>query len=95
MGNIDITTIDTPYIELVGWRRMLAPNQLKSHIDYGQKLKWGEGYIIKDKNGKPVIFFSLVGMLNFMYGLGWTYVDAYTECGQYGCTYHFLLRKGK
>lgn len=49
--------------------------------------------VIKDQNGKPLVFNSMIDALNFMSGNGYDFETAYALTTGNGNVYHFLLKR--
>lgn len=71
-------------------------NKVSIHLDFGQENKLfssKDDPIVKDKNGKKVIFYSMMDALNFMAKYGYYFVNSnmYTMGNQRVA--HFMLKK--
>lgn len=67
-------------------------NEVDIRIDYGQNGSIFEDTRIRDKNGKPINFNSVMDALNYMSNLGWEFVDAYAISTGNQNVYHYLLK---
>lgn len=97
VNDTPITAIDVEYVEIVGEEKFLS-NKMTVHIDFGQQTSfWNEakGTVIKDENGKPVVFNSMIDALNFMSKNGYKFVTAYVVTEEDQSEYHYLLKKEK
>lgn len=61
-------------------------------IDFGQK--WIATKYIK-KDGKKILFNSMIDTLNFMYQNGWEYTNSYVIAGSFGFRHHYILQRKK
>ena len=61
-------------------------------IDFGQK--WVATKYIK-KDGKKILFNSMIDTLNFMYANGWEYTNSYVIAGSFGFRHHYILQRRK
>lgn len=78
---------------IVGTRKFLSTN-LTIEIDYGQERNFFSDERLKDtKTGKPIVFNSMIDALNFLGGLGWEFVQAFTITMDNQNVYHFLMKK--
>jgi len=71
----------------------LLGTKLNISIDFGQERKWAADLRLKDEEGKPIKFNSMIDALNFMGNLGWEFVQAYAITMGNTNVYHFLLKK--
>ena len=81
------------YCEIVGTQKLFSL-QVTVSIDYGQERGFFEDNRMRDESGKVQSFNSMVDALNYMGGLGWEFVQAYTVTSGQQNVYHWLL-KGK
>ena len=84
------------YIEIVGADIGLFKKKLVVGVDFGQKMSiWdGKDTAIKDKEGKNIIFNTMVDALNFFSRNGWSYEASYAiSVPNSGNVYHFLLKR--
>jgi len=97
------TTIDSinnkaSYCEIVGTQSFLS-SKLTIVVDYGQNKGnfWAQltnDSRLKDENGKPIKFNSMIDVLNMMHSEGWDFITAYTiGDAQHGYVYHWLLKR--
>ena len=78
------------YIELLGKTSMFS-TKVKVSVDLGQPLS--ETYKLRDEDGKPLKFNTMVGVLNYMTSKGWEFVNAYPITIGNQNVYHFILKK--
>ena len=74
---------------------LLKPHKVKVQVDFGQGIKlWSpRESMLKDQNGKPIVFESMVDAMNFMSSKGWTFENAYAMPKGSGYVHHWLLKK--
>lgn len=96
VNDIPISEIDVEYIQIVGMERVLS-NKITVSIDFGQenKLFSTKSMQIKDEDGKPVVFNSMIDSLNFLSNNGYEFVNAYVLTTNNQNVYHYVLRKKK
>lgn len=97
VNDIPIKDIDVEYVQIVGTSKLLS-NKLSIEIDFGQRTKFfssGKETIVKDEEGKALIFNSMIDALNFMSKNGFEFVNAYTITVSNQNVYHYLLRNRK
>lgn len=97
VNDIPITEIDVEYLQIVGTSRLLS-NKVTIEIDFGQHSKFfgsGKETQIKDKDGKKLVFNSMIDALNFMSSNGYSFVQAYAISENNQNVYHYLMRKNK
>lgn len=101
INGVDINKEDIKYCRLVGIGKFLSA-KMNIEVDYGQprKLLGKKDFYIKDKDGKKVVFYSMIQALNFMDKNGWEFITAYVITMSSGLkgkqnVYHYLLRKKK
>lgn len=81
------------YCTLVGTASAFS-TKVKIEIDFGQAVSfWNQDRRLKDQNGKPIKFNSMVDALNFMGAQGWEFVQAYSVTIANQNVYHYLLKK--
>lgn len=83
------------YAQLLGTQKGLFSNKVKVTVDFGQNVSfWKPGDMtIVDKNGKDVVFYSMVDAMNFMGQFGWEFVQAYVVTENNQNVYHWLMTK--
>ena len=97
----DSSRVETPlssggkryvYAEVVSAQKFLS-RKVYIAIDYGQEIGIFEPTGLMGKDGKPMVFNSVVDAMNFMGEKGWEYLDSYAL--DYGWTIvcHCLFRK--
>lgn len=92
-----LTEIDTDYIMIVGTKKLLS-SKVTVDIDFGQKtsfIELGKNTQIKDENGKPVEFNSMIDALNFFAKIGFEFVDAYVITTEGQNVYHWIVKKNR
>jgi len=98
INEVDINTEKgTEYCEIVGYGKLLSAKMV-IYVDYGQKRKFmtnPKKFYIRDKEGKKIIFYSMIQGLNFMYANGWEFVHCYVATTSKGNVYHYLLKRKK
>jgi len=88
----NINELDIKYLQLVGLNPFLS-SKVKIYVDYGQPTKFMKSYKIKNAEGKPIKFNSIIDALNFMDKNGWEFVNySQTAIGNKVATV-FLLKK--
>jgi len=81
------------FCELVGPIRSFS-NKVTVVIDYGQESNaWGIGDPLKDGEGNPIRFNSMVDAMNYMDADGWEFVQTYVTTSKDDDTCHWLLRR--
>ncbi|MCE1156119.1 MAG: hypothetical protein LWW91_08370 [Bacteroidales bacterium] len=81
------------YCEIIGTSG-LAGSKVTVDIDFGQKTKIFSDTRLKDKDGKPIKFNSLIDALNYMGNDGWELVQVFTSTYSADTyKYHYLLKK--
>lgn len=80
------------YVKLLAFQKFLS-NKVIIAVDYGQKMKFGQGATIKDADGKDQVFNSVIGALNFMEENGWEYVNDLLITTNNQNVYHYLMKK--
>lgn len=96
VDNIDLNTMpDLKYCEIVGTDVGLLKKKIIITIDYGQEDKaFDKASVIQDKDGKSVVFHSMIDALNFFEKNNWQYVNQYVITNTNNSSiYHFLLKK--
>jgi hypothetical protein len=97
VNDVPIKDIDVEYVQIVGTSKALS-NKLTIQIDFGQRTKYfssGNENRVKDEEGKPLKFNSMIDALNFMAENGYEFVNAYAITISNQNVYHFILRKEK
>ena len=95
VNDIPIKDIDVEYVQIIGTSKVLS-TKFNIEIDFGQKTKFfslGKETIIKDEEGKGLVFNSMIDALNFMSKNGFEFEQAYTITISNQNVYHYLLRK--
>jgi hypothetical protein len=89
-----ISEIDVEYIQIVGTAKLLS-NKVKIQIDFGQhnKVFSSKDTQVKDKNGKQMVFNSMIDTLNFFSANGYDFQQAYAITISNQNVYHYLMRK--
>ena len=97
-GIVEAPAITTDSLNYpVKYCMLLATNKFFSKdvsitIDYGQKTGFFEDTRIRDKNGRPMSFNSIMDALNYMNSLGWEFVNSYAIATGDQNVYHYLLK---
>ena len=97
VNDIPIKDIDVEYVQIVGTSKLLS-TKLTIQIDFGQRTKFfstGKETIVKDENGKPTDFNSMIDALNFMSKNGFEFVNAFAITVGNQNVYHYLLKNRK
>ena len=91
-----LSEIDVEYVQIVGTSKLLS-NKLTIEIDFGQEDKFfsAKDTQLKDKDGKMLVFNSMIDALNFMSKNGYDFVNAYVITVNNQNVYHYLLKKKK
>jgi hypothetical protein len=94
VNDIPIKDIDVDYIQIVGTSKLMS-NKVTIEIDFGQENKYwsAKDTQVKDKNGKLVVFNSMIDALNFLSKNGYEFVDAYAITIGSQNVYHYMLKK--
>lgn len=80
------------YCEVLGFEKLLS-TKVTIQVEFGQKLKMFADNRMKDENGKPIVFNSMIDALNFMGKQGWEFVQAYVVTISQQNYYHYLMKK--
>ena len=97
VNDIPLQDIDVEYVQIVGTSKLLSTT-LTIEIDFRQRTKLfssGKETIVKDIDGKAVVFNSMIDALNFMSKNGFEFVNAYAITIGNQNVYHYLLRSNK
>ncbi len=97
VNGVPIEEIDSDYLEILG--RVRGTTKIAVEVDFGQGKKWSSNLtrvnVIKDENGKSIVFNSMIDALNFFSFFGYEFVNAYAH--PVGMTeevqYHYILRR--
>jgi hypothetical protein len=90
---VDINSLDIEYCQIVGYNKSLLGQKIIVTVDYGQKFKFFNRQRIEDKDGKALVFNSMIDALNFMLKNGWEYEHNYAVSIGVSNVYHYLLKK--
>ena len=90
---VDINSLDIEYCQIVGYNKSLLGQKIIVTVDYGQKFNLFKRQHIEDKDGKALVFNSMIDALNFMLKNGWEYEHNYTVSTGGSNIYHYLLKK--
>lgn len=90
---VDINSLDIEYCQIVGYNKSLLGQKIVVTVDYGQKFNWFKSQAIEDKDGKALVFNSMIDALNFMLKNGWEYEHTYAVTTGSSNVYHYLLKK--
>lgn len=91
INDIPISEINENYIQIVGFQKMMSA-KLTISVDLGQARGFGNDNRIKDENGRPLIFESMVDALNFFSKYNYNFVDSYAMSAGNQNVVHFLLK---
>ncbi|MDR2936782.1 MAG: hypothetical protein LBU80_05510 [Rikenellaceae bacterium] len=85
------------YCEIVGTPKFLS-NKITIQIDFGQATTFFESRKLRGKDGKSIVFNSMVDAMNWMGADDWEFVQAYVAPTVSNGTsalnvYHWLLKK--
>lgn|SRR5690554_1801351 len=97
VNDIPISEIDVEYIQIVGTSKVFS-NKVAIGIDFGQNTKFfnpKKQTLIKNSEGKPLEFNSMIDALNFMSSNGYEFTQAYAFAVGNQNVYHYLMRKSK
>jgi len=94
VNDIPISDIDVEYVEIVGTSKLLS-NKVTIEIDFGQENKIfnSKDTQVKNKDGRLLVFNSMIDALNFMSANGYKFVNAYAITIGSQNVYHYLLKK--
>ncbi|MEX6690841.1 hypothetical protein QTN47_25255 [Danxiaibacter flavus] len=88
----DSTKIEQ-YCELQARNRFMS-NKVTIDIDYGQEKKFWADTRLKDDDGKPVKFNTVIDALNYLGKLQWKLVNAFSDSSENGVVvYRYIFRK--
>lgn len=95
VNDVPIADIDAEYIQLIAGKWPLLSSKTTVNIDFGQpaQLLSNKHTVIKDKDGKKVIFNSMIEALNFMTKNGYEFVQAYVMQEGDNSYCHYLMRR--
>jgi len=93
VNGVKIKDLDINYCKIIGYNKSLLGQKIVVTIDYGQKYSWMKPQIIKDDNGKALVFNSMIEALNYMDKNGWEYVNNFVVTIGQSNIYNYLLRK--
>ena len=89
---LDTSNIKTVYCEIIGTQKAFS-KQVTIQVDFGQETKYVSDNRLFGKDGKPVLFNSMMDVLNYMGDRGWTlHSTMLIGDGNYK-TYHFIMEK--
>jgi hypothetical protein len=80
------------YCELLGTAKLFS-TQVYVSIDLGERRKFFEDKRMKNEDGTPKTFNSMIDGLNYMGQDGWEFVQAYIVTIGNQNVYHYLLKK--
>ena len=89
-----ISEIEVEYIQIVGTAKLFS-NKAKVNIDFGQlnNVFSAKDTQVKDKDGKLMVFNSMIDALNFFSANGYDFQQAYTITIGNQNVYHYLMKK--
>lgn len=94
IDGIEIKDIPAKYIEVVSSAKMFKPFQVTTYINYGQIGRMKDikkGYLIDKTTQKPMSFNGAIGVLNYLDGQGFKYINQYLVTEGSAAVYHTLL----
>ncbi len=96
VNDIPIRDIDLEYVQIVETSNAFTNKKSIIEIDFGHEGKQWESNDtqVKDENGKPMEFNSMIDALNFMERSGYEFVAAYVFNNGSQNVLHYLLKKG-
>jgi hypothetical protein len=97
VNDTPIKDIDVDYVLIVGTAQLFS-TKVTVQIDFGQRTKFfsfGKEMIIKDEEGKPLDFNSMIDALNFMSKNGFEFVNSYIVIVNNQNVYNYLLKNKK
>ncbi|MCK4562076.1 MAG: hypothetical protein KAT78_04150 [Flavobacteriaceae bacterium] len=97
VNDIPIKDLNVEYVQIVGTAKLMS-NKVKIEIDFGQENKLfssNHDTMVKDENGKKMVFQSMIDALNFMHSNGYEFQSANVFTIGNQNIYHFMLRKAK
>ena len=97
VNDLPIRGLDVEYVQIVGTAKLMS-NKVKIEIDFGQENKLfssNHDTMVKDENGKKMVFQSMIDALNFMHSNGYEFQSANAFRIGNQNVYHFMLRKTK
>lgn len=97
VNDVPLKDIDVEYVQIVGTQKLMSTKVI-IQIDFGQRTKLfslGKETVLKDEQGKPLDFNSMIDALNFMSENGFEFVSAYTITVNNQNVYHYIMRKKK
>jgi hypothetical protein len=94
INNIPLKDLDAEYIRITGTYRFLT-TQMNIEVDYGQEisLRAINDKYLKDENGNVMVFYSMIGALNFFSRNGYELVNAFPLSANEPNIHHYILRK--
>lgn len=95
INDVPISEIQAEYLEIVAQGRMFS-NKVTVKIDFGQNVPFFprlDDLIIKDEEGKAMLFESHIDAINFMAANGFEVVGNYMLTSGNNNVLHFLMRR--
>ena len=80
------------YCEIIGIGKLYS-TKVTIRVDFGQRMKLFGNNRMKDGQGKPLVFNSMIDALNFMGKQGWEFAQAYTVAISNENVCHYLMKK--
>ena len=96
VNGIPLTDLNARFIEITGQPATLFSTREKVSIDFGQAAHTvgaNTRFVIKDQDGQPMVFNTMVGALNFMTSNGYQFVQAYVMRNGDVTVCHYLMKK--
>lgn len=85
-ANLEPQKESTVYCDVVSRQVLFSfTGKVKVDIDFGQSQKFIRGInynALRDEDGKPIVFNSIVDALNYMSADGWNLINTYTVTSQ-------------
>ncbi len=93
-----ISELKSDYIEIMSQAKFMS-KKVTVIVDFGQQTKLfgnpNKTMLVKDENGKPVVFNSAIDALNFFSKNGYKFVSAYAVTAGNQNVYHYLMERNK
>ena len=89
---IDTSDTKTVYCEIVGVQKLIS-KKVTITIDFGQKQSYFTDQRLYDKEGKQIVFNTMLDALNYMSERGWDLHSTMLIGAGNIYTYHFVMQK--
>lgn len=96
VNGIPLKDINARFIEIIGQPATLLSSKQTVLVDFGQaayKIGANPHFVIKDTDGQPMVFNTMVEALNFMTTQGYQFVQAYVMRNGDLSVCHYLMKK--